>query len=361
MNRLLMGTAAAVALTATGAMAQEWSATTGGFLTMGLGYVDIDDGGDDTFNEVALIRDGEVIFNFRLTADNGITFGSKVELEMGDAPNIIDEADGFVQGSFGTVRLGENDGAADAYMGSGLVDYTFAAATDGTGFIFDYYARDDNLDASGRTTSDAIKLTYFTPNFSGFEAGVSFVPSLESSNGRATDLGDEINAFEVGAQYSGEFGGFGITIGGGYVTDTSSGADDDDSIGAGAKVEFSGFQVGVNWGYVNEGFDFGGAFDVPDEFEIDSEEQNTIGVGVAYGTGPWLASLQYATVIDGPGEESFGISGDVGYSLAPGVTVGASVEYGDPELELTSTESGAQIDADRDEAFAAGLWMGLNF
>jgi hypothetical protein len=359
MKKLLLGSAAAVALSASGALAQEWSVTTGGFFTAGIGYVDT---GDDDANEIGLIRDAEIIFTAKVVADNGITFMAQGQLETGetvddddecrasggavacranqgeDTTNTFDEVFARVSGSFGRFEIGENDGAADAYMGSGIVNYTFASAQDGTGLIFDYYANAIGFDSSGNNSGDAIKVSYFTPNFAGFEAGVSFYPNLEPQSGRNTSIAesDEVNGFEAGAQYSGEFGGFGVTVGGGYASDTSRGQDDDDSYGVGAKVSFSGFEFGGNYGWTNG--------------EMSDEEQEAFGLGVAYSTGPWATSIHYLQGVEGEGvEETFGLSGDVGYSLAPGVTVGVSLEYADPD------------DDDLDEEFGVGGWMALNF
>jgi predicted porin len=338
MKKLLLGSAAAVALTATGAAAQEWSATLNGFFTGAFAYIDA----NQTGNDFGLLRDSEVHFNFKLVADNGLTFGTRTEMEASDGS--IDENFMFVEGAFGRVELGEADGAADGPMGSGNVGSDFVRAGDNTGLLFDYYEGDSNVNirSNGADTSDAIKLSYFTPSFAGFTAGVSWVPALAAENTIVTplDSANEQNAFELGAQYKGEFAGFGVTVGGGYVTDTVVGADDDSSWAGGAKVSWIGFEVGANYGY------------------IDFDESSHLGVGVAYKTGPWKFGADYGLVIsvDEPGnspanrdEDDTGFAGGVSYALAPGVVTGATLEYAD---------DGA---AGGDDSIAAGLWLSLGY
>lgn len=333
MKKLLLGSAAAFALTGGAAVAAEWSANVGGFFTGGVGFID-----DDQTNDIGVIRDSEVIFNFRMTADNGISFRVKTELEAGDGSSAeIDENSMYVSGSFGTIMFGEDDGSVDGYLGSGNVGADFVRAADGTGLLFDFYSGIVDIASNGADTGDSIKINYTTPSFSGFEAGISYSPTLED-NGNATSRDFEVHAFEFGAQYSGEFSGVGITVGGGYVTDTRRGFDDDDSWAAGIKGSYQGFEAGFNYGWENDNAVTAGGTD----------DQSTIGVGLAYSTGPWKVGGDLGYVIDGPAEEDLGIGGGVSYALAPGVTAGATLEYADS-------------DVNDDDAFAAGLWLALGF
>jgi hypothetical protein len=337
MKKRLLCSCAALALAATGASAQEWSATVGGFLTGAVGYVDVDQDG----NDFALIRDGEVHFNFDLVADNGLTFGARVQLEMGDDTdngNVIDEAYGFVAGSFGRVEFGEQDGAADDPMAIGSVGADFVRAGDEVGLLFDYYASDAGVTllGTGTGTSDSLKLSYYTPEFAGFSAGISWTPSIGAENGTATSLASsaEQNAIELGAQWAGEFGGFSIAAGGGWVSDTEAGLEDDSTYGGGVAIGFSGVEFGVNYAHV----------------EID--DIDTLAVGAAYSTGPWKLGADYAVALssdDATIEDDMGVAAGVSYALAPGVVSGVTFEYADDGA------SGG------DDSFAAGLWLSLGF
>ena len=339
MKKLLLGSAAAVALTATGAAAQEWSASVGGFFTGAVAYIDA----DQTGNDFALKRDSEVTFNFRLVADNGLTFGSKFELEVGDTSSDgsanFDEASAWVQGSFGRVEVGEFDGAADGPMGSGNVGADFVRAGDNTGLLFDNYEAESGVSirSNGADTGDNLKIAYFSPSFAGFTAGISWNPMIsEDGNGIATSLdsADEQNAIEIGAQYKGEFSGIGITAGAGWVSDTVRGADDDSSYAGGVALSAFGFQFGVNYGY------------------IEADESDHLGVGLAYTTGPWKIGGDYGLVMssDNPDrEDDQGIAAGVSYALAPGVVTGLTGEWAD---------DGA---AGGDSSYSVGLWLSLAY
>ena len=302
----------------------------GGFMILGLGYVDT----DDDLDNVGLVRDGELHFDGRLTADNGVTFGVDIEIELNGGEN-TDEASAFVEGLFGEIELGEQDGAGDAFQGTGVVAPPFSSAQDGDGFLFDYY--DDFFtngapDSSGDETSDSLKVSYFTPVFSGFSAGVSYVPEPDDEGGNAVGRAGQTNAFELGAAYEGGFDDVEFRVGGGYTTDTEAAAEDDGSFGVGGAVGFGGFELGVNYGWSDDG---GGDF-------------STIGFGATYGTGPGVFGADAAFVLDGASEDDIGVAAGVSYALAPGVAAGGVLEYGRDEAR----------DAD---GFAVGVLTAIDF
>jgi predicted porin len=332
MKNVLMG-ASALALVAGGAAAQEWTTNVGGFMTLGAGYVD----NDAHLAELELVNNAEVIFNFRLVADNGLTFGAKVEFEANGSSNNADEYVGFVSGSFGRLEIGVEDGAGDRLAGAAAGNTAFTAAADAAGFLFDYAATDVGVvSTDGGDTGDQFKITYFTPVFSGFQAGVSYTPGSEggtSSDG--TDVAGE--GFEIGAAYGGEFGDFSVDIGAAYLDNTSDNPSVtvDNAFIVSANVGFGGFTVGGIYGQqdLEMGDDAGG-----------------FGVGANYATGPWNFGLQYAQGIEDD-DDLMGISAGVDYALAPGVTAGAVVEYAEDDLPAGQDE----------EAFAVGAFLGLDF
>jgi hypothetical protein len=330
MKNLMMGTAIALLASAGAASAQEWSVDVKGFLTGGFGYVDIDDDNDN----VGLVRDAEVHIIAELVADNGLTFGIRNEFEA-NGPENTDESFGYVKGSFGTFEIGEADGAADVLGDDGLVFGPWGAAGDGGGMLFDYYDADSGnaLGIKAGDTSDALKISYFTPSFSGFTAGVSYIPNIDSTNQNASTRGEDVDGWEVGARYTGEFSGVGVAAGVGYVTSEVS-----DSIGGSLGVGFSGFKVGL--GYQATDIDAGG----------DTEQ---MGVGISYGTGPWTFGGDVAFDLDAnennSDSEQLGVVVGVSYSLAPGVAVGVSGEYLDADLPTT------------DDSYAVSTWIGMNF
>lgn len=336
MKKLMMGTA--IALFATGAAAQEWSMDVGGFFDAGLGYVDIDDEFDG--QNFHIVRDSEIIFIARLVADNGITFGARTELEGApdgdDAESVIDENFLFVTGSFGRFELGEGDGAKDRYHYLAYVNGPWTSAGDGVGFLFDgaYYGDEsgNRLDAPGLDSSDNLKISYYTPSFAGFSAGVSYIPRAGDDSNRRTERTREAgDALEAGAGYEGEFGDISVAAGVGYFV----APEDTDALSFGAKGGFAGFELGATYSMNESG----------------NAEVDVLQVGATYSTGPWTFGGDYAVETDSPDgageQQGFGVG--VSYALAPGVSVGASGEYHDADVDGV------------DESIAVGTWLGLSF
>jgi predicted porin len=351
MKKLMMGTAIALLAGAGYASAQEWSVDVKGYNKSGFGYISIDDGNDD----VGFIRDTEIHVNGELVADNGLTFGAKVEFETGDDDGnaSVDENYLYVKGSFGRFEAGEADGAADWAKYAGDTGSPWGRSGDGVGALFDgaYYGDDigNLLDSYSGDTSDDLKLSYYTPSFAGFSAGVSYVVS-NNDNGRASTRGDDLDSWEFGVAYSGEFSGVSLDAGVGYTVFGDGVNNSDYGVGGSIAVGYAGFQLGVAYGSTENGTT--GNDGVNDVFA----DNNTMMVGLSYATGPWTFGGDVAFHIDdvyvdkaSTAEGSqLGVTLGAAYALAPGVSVGVSGEY---------------LDADNgdDEAYAALTWIGLSF
>lgn len=343
MKKVLLGaTALSILGFAGAASAQEWSARVGGFMTTGFGYIDADETINNT--EASVVNNAEVIINYRLVADNGITFGAKVEFEAnagsgnsGRDRGTVDEYVGFAQGSFGRVEIGAEDGAHDILVG-GVPGGNFTSSADGGGFLFDYNDIGLGINTQGADTGDGLKVTYYTPTFSGFTAGVSYSPDGREGAVATRNIGAQGEGIEFGARFQENFGDFAVRVAGGYTYFDSNAATFEDSYTLAASLGFAGFTVGGIWGSSDGN---GG-----------NADREGFGIGGDYKTGPWYFGIQYGQMTDGAAEDNWGINGEVNYALAPGVTLGGVVEYG----SFDSTPAGVD-----DDAWAAGVFMGFNF
>ena len=233
----------------------------------------------------------------------------------------------------------------DRRMGAAAGATSFTAAADATGLLFDWNstAAPGVVDTDGTDTGDTLKITYYTPTFSGFSAGVSVAPGCDSvsagDSGRSTDPADnDCGGAEVGAAYSNDFGSFSLSVGAGYTYFfDEDGRGVEDSYGLSANVGFGGFTVGGVYGFTNN---------------KGSEEDAGFGIGADYATGPWLFGVQYAQGLDAS-DDTMGISVGVDYALAPGVTVGAIGEYANNDDDATNNGD--------EDAFAVGAFMGFDF
>src|SRR3546814_3736251 len=125
MKNVLMASSAivgAAALVASPAAAQELEVS--GFQQFFASGGDADfDGSDRGFG---FSTNTEIHFNGSIMADNGVTFGSRVELEADSGSTNVDENSIWASGGFGKLEFGNNDGAEDTFAVNGSnsgVDY----------------------------------------------------------------------------------------------------------------------------------------------------------------------------------------------------------------------------------------------
>ena len=249
--------------------------------------------------------------------ETGIRYGMTVEFETdpgGSGGNYIDENWIFIDGSFGGIRLGNEDGVVD---NSKLGAQTIAAGTggvDGQGVVA-------SVPFAPFNSGDSTKARYYSPTIAGFSVGVSYTPNFndEGNNVARTDnaQSDYDNWFEGGLIYSGAFGGLDLLASAvGSTANGNNGNDDYKSYNLGATVGFAGFEVaGSYWG------------------ENDGPNGNVNGftAGAAAGFGPADVSINYAKVVNGgPGQgegDNLVLSASMG--LLPGMALQGDVSWFD--------------------------------
>jgi len=321
MKNVLMASSAivgAAVLMASPAAAQELKLS--GFQQFMASGGDSDaDGSDRGF---AFSTNTEIHVNGSIMADNGITFGFRVEIEADTgAGNNVDENSIWASGSFGKLEFGNNDGAEDTFMVNGSnsgVDYG-GVGNPTSNFLSSAYITGTRTSVDMRESSDATKITYTTPNFNGFSAGISYTPdTADGVDGNAFHAAAADGAHDhigVGLGYEGEFNGVGIELGlvGQYATFDEEPEDDLYGFGGGIAISFAGFTIatGAIWEDMNDG---GPSIATGETWAVDA--------GIGYAAGPWNFSVNgiYSKVEDAD-IDLLGGSANVGYNLAPGVSV----------------------------------------
>lgn len=313
MKKILFATTALVAGAAAGiaSAAERPTGSVGGYMFFGAGLTDVTATGD---TEVALLRDGEMHLKFSGSSDNGLTFAGRVELEAFTTGDQIDENWATVSGSFGEILVGSNDTAGDNYGDVGI----FCAA----GCRIAYYDGFGEVPMAGSDDGfDALMIMYATPTIAGFTAAVSFTPDAGydgANDGARVTTGDRpyagaSNVVSLAANYSGEFSGFGVALGGDYTfgdATTGSGGQDIDVWSIGAELGYAGFTGGVH--YENN----------------EATSSDDVAIGFRYRTGPWTFGGGYA-FSDTAASDIDTFAGWVSYALAPGVTGHVAAQYGD--------------------------------
>lgn len=395
MKKFLFGTTALAAMAFGGvASAGDVELGLGGYMRAGVAVSDFreqigsDRNGDtgedeDNFGEsdsaFHVIRDGEIHFKGKGTLDNGLTIDTRVELEAyGHSSDIIDENWVRVSSSFGSILIGSND---DAAYNAGYVGFTQLApdfaVMDGTlSFV-----PQNGVAGSGFTLvggSDALGIHYYTPNISGFSAGISYHPQLSTDGGndaQATGGNNDANIIAVGASYSNTFGDFDFAIGGGYVSldgeepdetvttiepifpiadadaDGFADVDEVETFTPGDDVEANAWGVGVELGFA--GFGIQGRYEQADVETngVDDGDLTAYQIGATYATGPWGFGAGYMFQEDDDADEELNqISGGVTYALGQGVTLGGVIQWGE-----------AEVGADDEDGIAGALLLGVSF
>lgn len=349
---LLAGTALlGLALTSAPAAAELNLDLGGHFRGYGV-YADDDTAGA---REFGLVRDTEIHFTGEATSDNGLTVGVHYELALAGGAAAgsdvdTDEAYAYFAGNWGRFNLGKEDGAAY------LLQVAAPSADSNIDGLRTQIQGVNTLTAFGGLDYDhadfrgAQRLTYLTPKFSGFQAGISYAAENDDNatvgGGSFLGLGaDTANAFEnlmeAGVRWDGEFEGFGLSAGAGYSTaevqlaGAGAGAftGDVDTWNAGLNVAFSGFSVGG--AYLNTDADRG-------PVAGDVEETKTWVLGAAWDNGPYHVGASY---LDQSNDLTGGGSSDAdrwtlgaGYTYGPGMSFRGAVALGETEVAGASED-----------------------
>ena len=308
--------------------------------------------------------ESEIHFKGSGKLDNGIQIIADVQMEVAGSPgNIIDEQYLIVRGSFGQITLGAEDNAGHlmtiGYLGSwatgvgqnltfDLTDWITLPRSGGipAGARFDGTLNDPRLRS---LENDSNKITYFTPRFSGFQAGISYIPNFSQSTSvggerPASKQGAYHEGWAIGANYNGKFDKVGIGIAAGLLTAESNGTqsvqtattykDTDDMVAytVAGRVDFGAIRVAAGF-KTND-----------DVFVVNSGSSNSAttrslsgtvyDLGARYRWGASAGSVGYHhgemdAGLSNLDEEEDGLMFGYARTLGPGVSWKASLLYAD--------------------------------
>ncbi len=209
-------------------------------------------------------QQSEFVWDARGTADNGLEYGANVQWRWMRGDRGFDESYIDVRGSFGRIYLGGEDTVTDLIAGtSGHSVQVGSWGTDGnnalrnvnfvlTDSVFHYY------NSAAGMTGDANKIGYITPNFGGFQAGISFTPDGgDQQQITGGDNASQSMVTDIAAGWGGDLGGVGLKVDAGYqfgsdeATNPDVEEEDISSYQIGASVSFAGF--GLAAGYLDNG------------------------------------------------------------------------------------------------------------
>lgn len=194
---------------------------------------------DGSSKAVDVLRDVDVTFSGETLLSNGLTVGALVNAD-GDTQFDVEDSFVYASGNWGRVSLGIEDGAAfllqvAAPSADDNVDgmETFVtpfniASTRLSGTRFETEVSTFGLDYDNDLTAGIDKISYYTPIFSGFQAGVSYTPDVANFspasrgiNGNNPDdqLDEYGTAWETGLRYENQISDkLGYKAGAGYTS-----------------------------------------------------------------------------------------------------------------------------------------------
>ncbi len=325
----------------------------------------------DELRDFDFRRDTEIHFSGETTTDNGLTLGFHYELDMGAEGSQIDiNGDGDFLDAGEITAGGNTTDEAYMYVSSGWGRFNFGSE-DGAAYLLQVAApsADSNVDGM-RVYIQALnfvgdlgydhadfgntdRLTYLTPKWNGFQAGLSYAPEVGQNaignNVAGMAFSDNLNDFEdlweAAARWDGEFEGFGISFGAGYsdsdVEANTAGAipvgevaDGIETWNVGLNVAFNGFSVGSV--YTETSTEAGDGAPAGD---VETEVQTWV-VGLGYDNGPYHLGATYLdrdTEIGAADLEVERFAVGAGYTYGPGATFRGAVAFGDTDDGVAGT------------------------
>lgn len=368
MKNVLLSTSAVVlvAMASAPAAAAEWEISLGGYMEQFIVYGSSDSPAGTDFDGVDVQSDTEIIFTPSITLDNGIKFSANIQLEGNTSGDHIDESFVSIKGSFGEILIGSENSAGYKTQYA-APDATFFGINSGssTGIIpsntgdgfFRSTLGSTFLENNGTANNDAMRITYFTPRFAGFQLGVSYArDGTQDDNIRdnCSAAGVTCDYFDIGTNYVQSFGDFSVAASARWGIASTGGA-------AATDPQVYGF--GVNLGYA--GFTIGGSF--AEQNGTADNDGTAYDIGASYETGPWAFSVTYFHGEnhdnDNPNATSGGSSANdetfdqvlvgINYKLAKGVRLNGFGGYVDFDEDARNT-----TDAD---GFFIGTGIRLDF
>jgi len=291
--------------------------------------------------------DSEIFFKGEYKMENGLTVGLHVGLVANTSADQIDQSYSYVKGDFGEVMLGSNYSAGylmqvsapnvGLSVNSGNITNVIINPVGGTGVGNLTPLASTFIEPASDHTGQ--KVTYMTPRFNGFQAGLSYLPDVDPTTGDINMLMSRKAVYHdglsLGGNYKNQINNVDLALAAGYYY-----ANGPDVPGVN---NFNGWTLGANVGY--QGWTLGGSYArVANSGKgAGLAAMDTTGrsydLGVSYEQGAWGVSATYfngrirATAAPGD-DKNQDLAFGAAYKLGDGVRVVGSVGYAKSTGEL---------------------------
>ena len=258
-------------------------------------------------------HDQEVHMNFTNKTDSGLTISATNQYKS--STGAMDDTSVSISGGFGTLTLGQTDGASDKYGMNALA----LTAEEETGTL--YTIGTDSTTASISTSTAGLdgntnKISYHIPAVGGLTAGLSVT---------AGGISGDDDTTAVGFNYAVDAGGAAVTVGYSSSSQETTTGTDIDGTSMGVKIVMNGISIMATNG----------------SYEASDEDRSTNAAGVSYTLANGL-TLGYATVKSEDdldvGEEYTANHYEASYAVASGLTAVLNVSDFDYEVTAANHE-----------------------
>lgn len=374
MKKSLLGTTAFIATLALSAPAQaQFDITLGGYVDFVWGMMD-DDLANRTSQDMMLAT--ELWIDAEAKSDNGLTYGVAIEIQNGtDNSTSIDDASLYIAGSFGRLQMGDFDGPADSLA---IWAPVIGISEQLDGYYLDFVGDSSAVSPAGALkgidSDNSTKIAYITPEFKGFQAGISYAPQ-EGDTGTNIVTIEKSNSYkdwiEGGISYRASTDRFSY----GFAATLSSASADGQAayFGGNSDVQdFTAYQIGAEIGYGR--WTLGMSYADNDDYYVpvgESADQKAFNIGLAYEVGAWSANAQYLKAegyygysVTGSDGNSYDYADDyqayafgVNYEMAPGLNIGGDLVFFDSDVKASPSSA----TTDRNKGHVALLYTSVTF
>ncbi len=317
MKKLLFATTAIIAVAALNAPAYA-DVSVSGSMKQQFGMANNED--DSKVTEFASFdtqQSSEIHFKASTSLDNGLKISAKIEYD-GDI-SAIDESALTIQGEFGSVMIGQDDGSSD--------DFASGPAKGDLGDHDNYIKNRSLNNALGDDTyygnsGDHNKIKYTTPNLSGLKAGISYTPDLNTNGTFPNRYGNESSSIEMGMSYSFDMDGTGVDLAYAYGKEGGDGS----TITEGRK----GHHLSMKTSFAG-GFSAGIAYGrIMGSHEVATDDGRALQAGISYSAGAMGVGVYHQKTSTeqaaGGGEDTRVVNGIfLNYAVADGVKIATAM------------------------------------
>lgn len=300
---------------------------------------------DGDARRIDILRDTDVTFSGETLLSNGLTVGALVNA---DGENQFDVEDSYIyaSGNWGRISAGMEDGAAfllqvSAPSADDNVDglETFVtpfnfSTTSLAGTHFETEVSTFGLDYDNDLTAGIDKISYYTPVFSGFQAGVSYTPDVSnfspasrgiSGNSADNQLDEFGSAWETGVRFENNPSDkFSYRIGTGYTS-----VDVEQTNGASTVDTYKEWNIGLDFDIGAYGI--GAVYTENNGGLVANGDSKTIVLGADYTVGPvkygtsWLHNTHEESATEDV--KSNRITGGLIYEYGPGLSFRGTISH----------------------------------